>query len=63
MLDSPFAKETSMQVRIIKKRSGDEVALFDVTNTTGSPIERMTDLKEKLQKIYPPKQFKIMFTL
>lgn len=52
-----------MQVRIIKKRSGDEVALFDVTNATGSPIERMTDLKEKLKKIYPPKQFKIMFTL
>ena len=52
-----------MQVRIIKKRSGDEVALFDVTSTTGSPIERMTELKEKLQKAYPLKQFKIIFTL
>lgn len=52
-----------MQVRIKQRRSGDDIATFDVTNTAGSPIERMTELKEKLQKVYPSKQFKIIFTL
>lgn len=52
-----------MQVRIKQRRSGDDIATFDVTSTTGSPIERMTELKEKLQKVYPSKQFKIIFTL
>lgn len=52
-----------MQVRIIDRRSRDEIAVFYVTNTTGSPIEHMTKLKEKLQKAYPPKLCKIIFTL
>lgn len=63
MPGSLSAKETSMQVRIKQRRSGDDIATFDVTSATGSPIERMTKLKEKLQKVYPPKQFKIIFTL
>lgn len=63
MPGSLSVKETSMQVRIIDRRSRDEIAVFYVTNTTGSPIERMTKLKEKLQKAYPPKLCKIIFTL
>lgn len=51
-----------MQVRILDKY-GDEAARFDLVNTNGSAIECITGLKEKLQKIYPPKQFKIRITL
>ena len=51
-----------MQVRILDKR-GDEVVRFYLVNTNGSAIDHIAGLKEKLQKMYPPKQFKIRITL
>jgi hypothetical protein len=51
-----------MQVRILDKH-GDEVARFNLVNTNGSAIDHIAGLKEKLQKMYPPKQFKIRITL